>query len=239
VSKRFDHLQERLLQAGIAPRHVRSYLVELNEHFNDLVEAQLAIGQDLEEATVRARTLIGDDEKLTQAMLATPGLRSLTARAPWLIFGILPPLMLILGILMVLMVLMAIGIAGGFLVPHHSLINAPAWFRQAATASDFVFNFVVGPLLAWALAGTADRQRLNPAWPLLAITIITAFGLHLTIGFNKPHQIELGLTSLLPFIPLGGAHRPLFLSQTVLIVLPGLWLLMQQKARRSDTTCRS
>ena len=32
----FPELRERLLRAGVAPRHVRRYLNELGDHFTDL-----------------------------------------------------------------------------------------------------------------------------------------------------------------------------------------------------------
>jgi len=36
----FEELRERLLTAGIAPRHVRRYLAELSDHLDDLILAQ-------------------------------------------------------------------------------------------------------------------------------------------------------------------------------------------------------
>ena len=40
----FDRLAERLLHAGIAPRHVRRYTRELSDHFDDLVRVENAGG---------------------------------------------------------------------------------------------------------------------------------------------------------------------------------------------------
>ena len=39
---RFDRLTERLLTAGIAPRHVRRYARELSDHYDDLVREEMA-----------------------------------------------------------------------------------------------------------------------------------------------------------------------------------------------------
>ena len=41
---RFERLSERLLHAGIAPRHVRRYVRELGDHFDDLVREETAGG---------------------------------------------------------------------------------------------------------------------------------------------------------------------------------------------------
>lgn len=52
---RFDRLRESLLKAGVAPRHVRRYLRELDQHFEDLAEQQRQSGYDEEDAASRAR----------------------------------------------------------------------------------------------------------------------------------------------------------------------------------------
>ena len=79
----FEALRERLLQAGIAPRHVRRYLAELDDHLDDLIQVQRDAGYDTDDAEIRARARLGDDDDLTKAMLARPALYSLPARAPW------------------------------------------------------------------------------------------------------------------------------------------------------------
>jgi hypothetical protein len=88
---RFEGLREILLKGGVAPRYVRRYLAELSEHLDDLIEKQQAQGYEGEDATLRARALLGEDRELAAAMLERKSLRSVTARAPWLIFGLLPP----------------------------------------------------------------------------------------------------------------------------------------------------
>src|SRR6185503_18450029 len=88
---RFEALREILLKGGVAPRHVRRYLAELSEHLDDLTEKQRALGYDGEDATSRARALLGEDSELAAAMLEQKSLRSVPARMPWLVFGFLPP----------------------------------------------------------------------------------------------------------------------------------------------------
>ena len=50
----FEALRERPLAAGIAPRHVRRYLAELNDHLDDLIQVQRDAGYDTEDAEIRA-----------------------------------------------------------------------------------------------------------------------------------------------------------------------------------------
>ena len=42
----FEHLRDRLLRAGVAPRHVARYLTELTEHFEDLIAEEKLAGRD-------------------------------------------------------------------------------------------------------------------------------------------------------------------------------------------------
>src|ERR1700759_336913 len=87
----FEAVTEQLLKGGVAPRHVRRYVRELDEHLDDLTAQQRASGYDGEDAAIRARARLGDDGELAQAMLEQPGMTSWPGRLPWLVFGILPP----------------------------------------------------------------------------------------------------------------------------------------------------
>jgi len=81
--KPFDRLGERLLTAGIAPRHVRRYLTELNEHLDDLRTEEKGAGHDPEIANARALARLGTADDLAAAMAGRPEFRSWAAREPW------------------------------------------------------------------------------------------------------------------------------------------------------------
>ena len=74
---RFERLSERLLKAGIAPRHVRRYARELSDHFDDLVREEKESGAGRELAETRALSRLGNEDDLAEAMLSRPELRSL------------------------------------------------------------------------------------------------------------------------------------------------------------------
>src|ERR1019366_3480569 len=94
----FDRLSERLLRAGIAPRHVRRYTRELSDHFDDLLGEEKEGGAGNEPAETKALSRLGHDDDLADAMLARPELKSFTARYPWAVFGLGPVVMLVLGV---------------------------------------------------------------------------------------------------------------------------------------------
>ena len=79
----FDALRETLLKGGFAPRHVRRYVRELDEHLDDLTAQQRQAGYDAEDAAIRARARLGNNTELACAMLEQKRFRSLAARAPW------------------------------------------------------------------------------------------------------------------------------------------------------------
>src|SRR5580698_7179055 len=96
----FDSLREQLLRAGIAPRRVRRYVVELREHLIDLTEQERALGLDARQAGERAMVLLGADAELALAMIRSSPSLSLAARAPWMVFVIWPVSLLVAAILL-------------------------------------------------------------------------------------------------------------------------------------------
>src|SRR5437764_12268683 len=88
--RQFEALGETLLRAGIGPGRVRRYLRELDDHLAELTARECAAGYGPAEAAARARSLLGSDEELAQSWLSNPRLKSFTARAPWLVFGLTP-----------------------------------------------------------------------------------------------------------------------------------------------------
>src|ERR1700753_2895211 len=94
LDRKSQRLSERLLSAGIAPRHVRRYVRELSDHFDDLMREEIANGAGRQLAETCALSRLGNDDALAEAMLSRPELRSLTSRFPWAVFGLGPIVLL-------------------------------------------------------------------------------------------------------------------------------------------------
>jgi hypothetical protein len=173
MAKQFRELRERLLRAGVAPRHVRRYLTELKEHLADLIADEERPGRSHAEAETAALARLGRTEDLARTMIARQELRSWTARAPWVVLGAGPVLALVCGWGLALLILW----------------SGWTWFLQG-TPNPFgsrlhgfsIFYFGVGrmlyywsPLLAgWGMVLLAGRQRMRAAWPVLAGSIVVA-----------------------------------------------------------------
>jgi hypothetical protein len=206
---RFDRLFERLLTAGIAPRHVRRYVRELGDHFDDLVREEIAGGAARELAETRALSRLGNDDDLAEAMLSRPELRSLTARFPWAVFGIGP------------LVIVAASVVGALYLEIW-LLNQPTGLftyltgqppgpvtARLATKIYTVYNTLavyVAPLVfAWAFYWLGSRQRMRPAWIVTGVALICVLGgFQNLIFYDKGYVgggvllIESGLVS--PFV---------------------------------------
>jgi hypothetical protein len=180
LQSRFSRLSERLLHAGIAPRHVRRYARELSDHFDDLVREERAAGASRELAETRALSRLGNDDALADAMLSRPELRSLTARYPWAVFGIGP------------IVLLALSVVGGLYLELW-LLNQPSGVftyltgqppgpvtARLATRIYTVYNTLIvygAPLLfAWLFYWMGSRQRMRPAWIVTGVALICVLG---------------------------------------------------------------
>jgi hypothetical protein len=182
---RFERLSERLLHAGIAPRHVRRYARELSDHFDDLVREEKAGGAARELAETRALSRLGHDEDLAQAMLARPELKSFMSRYPWAVFGIGPVVMLGLGVAAALFLEVGLLIVLNYL--HNDVLGlmpatAAAKIANAKIATQIftAYNTLAvygAPLLfAWLFYRIGSRQRMAVAWIVTGIALICVLG---------------------------------------------------------------
>ena len=232
---RFEGLREILLKGGVAPRHVRRYLAELTEHLDDLTEKQRALGYDGEDAEMRARALLGEDRELAAAMLEQKSFRSITARAPWLIFGILPPFAATAAMLVPLGVLALIGKVLGFAEKGAA---RPHWFELLATAAAACANLVFFPLVSVLFVALVARHRLSLYWALVAVAIPLILFLHSVAEFTIPGHpgIRIGVGMAPIFLAKGwktmGAQWPTVAAQYVLALLPLVWLARRRLTAR-------
>jgi hypothetical protein len=232
---RFEHLRERLLKGGIAPRHVRRYLRELSDHFDDLALAEREAGQNEEAALAIARARLGAEDNLAAAMLARPELRSWAARLPWLVFGVAPPLAMMAALFALGLPLVLIARADG-MMGQAGRMAAPAWFQLLAHVTALSTNLVLGTVVAFLLVTIAERQRLNWKWPVLAIAILAVAGFHMVVSFPMPGQRG-GQISIALLAEFARRYTPLLPQtgwmlawvQILLTLAPLLWLWRAQR----------
>jgi hypothetical protein len=174
MAKPLNELRERLLRAGVAPRHVRRYLTELADHLTDLMAEEERAGRSRPDAESAALLRLGRIDELASAMIEKPNFQSWSARAPWAIFGLGPLLFLAVGYFIACFILWS---GWRIFLPGTST----PFVRIEGLA---IVYFGVGRMLyfgapifaGWAIALIAARQRFRAAWPLAGLVLIALIG---------------------------------------------------------------
>lgn len=233
---RFEALRERLLRAGVAPRHVQRYVLELQDHYEDALRAELARGTALPEAREAASARLGTEETLARGMLERRELRSRAARLPALYFGAVPVVAWLGTPIVILAALSSL--------PEESRRMTPdAAFVDAVLALGFVYTRLLPVLLGAVALHMAAARRSRALWPLVGAGAVDVLAGTLTI-YSFPGQ--LGVTSwllpwLLPFTDTMGPRDVTALGEGLLraALLLGLSALAHQLTRRLGGADRS
>ena len=183
-----DELREELLREGVKPGIARRYVAELRDHLDDLGEMMTR-----EEALCR----LGGTGVLAAAMLAQPGVRSWTARAPWATLALGPLLALVFGCFFPTL----------FLFVGARYFAAGMEWPAAVARGLAAFNEHALPILVgWMAVAVALRQRAGPAWLLTGTALVALLGGGLIeqieftrdrFGFGFGYRIEDPFTTVL------------------------------------------
>ena len=174
MSKPFNELRERLLEAGVAPRHVRRYLRELADHLSDLKAEEERSGQSRIDAESAALRRLGSINDLASAMIERREFQSWAVRAPWAMFGLAP-----IGLLAVAWSVALLILWTGWNIflpqadspfasnsgPIYGIENA---YFQAGRLIYFGAPIFVG----WVIGMIAARQRLKALWPVVGVAFV-------------------------------------------------------------------
>lgn len=175
MARPFSELRERLLRAGVAPRHVRRYLTELADHWADLTAEENATGRNRADAESAALLRLGDTNELAKAMIEQHQFKAWSVRAPWAVFGLAPVLLLAAAWSVALFILWSgwqiflPGADAPFGIAVHGVANLYFQLGKAI--------YLGSPILAgWGIGAIAARQRLNAAWPAVGLMLIAWMG---------------------------------------------------------------
>lgn len=196
MAKPFNELRERLLGAGVAPRHVRRYLAELSDHLADLkVEEERAgrIEADLESA---ALVRLGKMDDLARAMIEQRQFQSFSGRAPWAVFGLGPLALLAAGYGIACFILWSgwkIFMPGAETPfgagPNYGFVNV--YFQTGR-----IIYFGAPLLIGWGIGLTAARQRLKLVWPVAGSVLIAFAAGMAQVHASRPSASAAGHISM-------------------------------------------
>lgn len=180
MTKPFHELRERLLRAGIAPRHVRRYLTELTDHLADLTAEEECAGRSRADAESTALIRLGSIDDLAKAMIEQRQFQSWSARAPWAAFSV-APLLLLAGAYFVALFILWSGwkmfLPGadtpfGFRPGPHRIFEIENVYFQLGRMIYFGAPVFVG----WVIGLVAARQKFRAVWPTLGLILIAMVG---------------------------------------------------------------
>jgi len=184
-SAHFSALSERLLRAGVAPKHVRRTVTELEAHLQDIVTELRASGMPATQAQADARARLGSDETLAASVLARPELRSWARKRPWAAFTIVPIVSFLAAMALWIVAFIAVVETLKPLLST-SLLLERGGVRSAA---EFLFGValwclpvIVGALCMWFAAA----RRAGPAWPIAGVAVIALVGAAANMSLSWP-----------------------------------------------------
>lgn len=230
TTRRFEGLAQRLLRAGIAPRHVRRLIAELEAHFADLVAEQRSAGLSQADSETQATVRLGTDDVLIANILARPELRSWARQWPWLAFVVLP--LLALPVQFVLSMLAAVGVLAfstqilGMTALHP---GAVPWVVAGLQA----YGMWIAPMAAaGAACFLALRSGAPLAWPIVGSALIALLGAATNASFEWSPEVPRGALSAgiglhFPDVGLISSLRAILTILTVLT--PILWLRRRRR----------
>jgi hypothetical protein len=178
MAKPFNELRERLLRAGVAPRHVRRYLTELADHLADLRAEEERAGRSRADAEFAALIRLGGIDDLSKAVIEQRQFQSWGVRAPWAMFGLAPILFLALAYFAACFYLWCgwnifkPGADTPFGTPVGPIYGFANIYFQAGK-----FYYYCAPIfVGWTIGLVAARQRLKTVWPTIGLVPIALMG---------------------------------------------------------------
>jgi len=178
MAKPFNELRERLLRAGVAPRHVRRYLTELADHLSDLRAEEERAGRRGADAESAALVRLGGMDDLAKAMIEQRQFQSWCVRAPWAMFG-LAPLCVLAGAYFVACFYLWCGwkiFLPGAVTPFGGPTGPIYGFANIYFQAGRLYYFCAPVLIGWGIGLIAARQRLKAVWPTVGLALIAWMG---------------------------------------------------------------
>lgn len=180
MAKPFNELRERLLRAGVAPRHVRRYIAELTDHLADLTANEQRAGCSQADAEFAALIRLGGTDDLAKAMIEQrqfqSRFQSWCSRAPWAMFSLVP-LFFLAGTWFVALFMLWSGwriFLPGADTPFN---GTPVYgFENVYFQLDRALYFGAPILIGWGVGFLAARQRLVAIWPVAGLALIAWMG---------------------------------------------------------------
>ncbi|HUX73010.1 MAG TPA: hypothetical protein VMV25_03850 [Steroidobacteraceae bacterium] len=228
--RRFADLAEALLRNGVAAKRVRRAVIEIEDHYRQLVDDALARGKTLTDARNDAHALLGSDQVLIDRFSGQVELRAWWSRRTRFCFGLAPLLSYVALSVTTMAILMLIA---RHMDPYLHRVHVPLGIsRRIGLAVRVIFLWIFPVLVAAAYALIAYRQRIRLRWPVAGILFLCGFAALVNVdmvitGGSSPGEANGG-------IGVSGASWPAQAARaiaTAMVVLGPLWLAVRRSRR--------
>jgi hypothetical protein len=229
-SAHFSPLREQLLRAGVAPKHVRRTVAELEAHRQDIIAELRARGVPAAQAEIDARARLGSDETLAASVLARPELRSWARKRPWVAFTIMPvvsflAVMALWAFLFIMLVETLKSTFGRGLLEQAGLPPIAEFLFGGALWGVPV---IVGAACMWF----ATTRRAGAAWPIAGVAVIALIAAAANMSLDWPAApAQPSFTAGIGISPETAAHVALRSALTMTLVLAPFFLWRRRLAR--------
>jgi hypothetical protein len=232
VDQRFSELREGLLRAGVAKRKIRRAVSEIEGHFQQLVDEEVARGTPDYYARSEAHRVLGPNQTLVQHYAARPELRAWSRRWPAIWFTLVAlAAYLALSISSLVILHTVVEHIGDYL--RHVYIAPQVTYRIDLVAR-IVFLWVFPWFVASAFAVLAYRRRVALHWPIVGIVAVSILAslTNVTVtltGGPTPGEYGAGIGFSGQSLP-GQMTRAVIIAS--LVSMP-LWLAMRRVRRNT------
>ena len=224
---RYAEIGEQLLQIGVAPRHVRRILFELQTHLQDLREELEGRGLSPEEIAAEATDRLRADA-VVEAARERPELRSWMRRWPLAAFTILPLFVygaLFAGGLALVVLCVSLAKHFGFPVENSALLQDVV----SAIMEGLKLLLPASVAITWCIVASSRRAPL--LWTLAGAALVSL------LGATTNAQLELPPLVSRPALGAGlgfstesfGAPLLRAASTFLVVLLPYLWHTRMQR----------
>lgn len=226
---KYAHLSESLKRGGIAPRHVRRVIRELDDHRDDLIAELQSQGLSPEESETQAARRLGQDATLIASTLARPELKSWARRWPWLAFIALPLVTLpILIVATLLLLSQALSIA-----EHSFGSHVISTLRQLTATYVAGMLWLLPALYATGWCVYALRRHVPAVWPIVGVVLISLLGANVNASIDWPSASSQGSVTAGVGIGTEALAQPALraIVTLCLVLIPYLWRYRQEHRR--------
>jgi hypothetical protein len=227
---RFRLLEIEMLRRGVAPRHVRRAVIELQCHHLDLIDQALARGETPEQAESSADRALGSDTVLIERYARQKELQS---RADdWGAGYLLAPLLGFACVFAAVMVAL-IALLTHFAPELHHMRVPAALGRDMGILVRALFLWVMPVAVAMGFGVLAGRQHIALRWLSAGIVILAIVAAQMNVQFVLTGGSPAGLVNAgIGFSTANLLHELLHaLTMAALALIPAAWLRHRAMSR--------